>query len=80
MTTVLLIAVLVVLIGLSLILAANNQERSRRKYKRLMIANVRARQVIRDIDNETKAQLSAGNATFEQTRALLDEYRERESA
>lgn len=79
MTAALLIVACVVIVGLLLILAANDLERSRRKYKQLATQNLRQRQLIRDIDVETKAQLSAGNATFEQTRALIDEYREREA-
>jgi hypothetical protein len=79
-TAALLIVACVVIVGLLLILAANDLERSRRKYKQLATQNLRQRQLIRDVEVETNAQLGAGNATFEQTRALITEYREKEAA
>jgi type II secretory pathway pseudopilin PulG len=78
--TALLIGILAALIGLSLIVAGRREDRERRKYKQLATQNLRLRQVVRAVEVEARAQLAAGNATFEQTSALISDYREKEEA
>jgi hypothetical protein len=78
--TALLIAVLVALVGLALIVAGVGQERRARNNRRLTYENAGLRSLIRRIEIEARAQLSAGNASFEHTLNTIGEYREKESA
>jgi hypothetical protein len=80
MTTALLIGVLVVLAGLTLVLAGRRQDSSRTKYKQLAEQNLRLRRLVREIEVEARAQTALGNTVFEPTLALITDYREKEAA
>jgi hypothetical protein len=76
----LLIAVLIALVGLALIVAGLGHERRARDNRRLKAENARLRSLVRRVEIEARAQLSAGNASFEPTLNMIGEHREKESA
>lgn len=79
MIAAILVCILIAMIALALIIAGTAGDQRARRVRSLTVENAHLRSLVRKVEIEARAQLGAGNASFEHVLTLIGEHREKES-